>query len=977
MESVGTLATEPSSSTEWESAEPVIPGWRSAGGATSPRSLIPQRISHSHVASLPIPDDAIGETAETARETQPLSPPAETAQAVASESDVDQSKAASESKKSESTTSAPKEPAKAKRHSSPVREKPDRGKSSPVREKPDRGKSSETGESKTSGPKRSKSNAKQPAKAKKETSSESKKADEAKSLAKDESKVSGPPKKSESSKSKSAPLEPAGAKKGTSSDNENEGNSLETEDKSDNDGTSIAAQKQPTDTQAEDKSSVADITSEDLNNVAEEAVATNDGQVEAKENAVTGEKKHKKSTKKKKKKKKVSDDGSKVSNKSKKKKKKKRKSGDGSKEKKLEGGSKETKTVLGESNTPVDTCTGERAKKNEHKIVEHDPSRSVHDACNVENTKKEDVGIFEQNPSSSGHSSFERAWCEADAPRIDKASLAALDDDGISYADSILYSAGSTSSYLAPQHHTPPGSFTQPVGSGGRDVRRQTASLAAEETRRLSGQQLSTPTVRVSNHRQNRPSSIRRPDSDDGAEQPVSGPVGAPPQRLYSGKDTYMEGVKSRSILDEKNNRPGAFHIQGMGPEDDVDPDVLTANIAMEEDEKYIEERVLKRLLQESAKASVIRVEHSGNSRQFEDPIGEAERRAELEIYRPQGLREKMFGDGKATSLDIGSDPDEYIRKRDHLPWTAKLNCTTNLWVASVQTNQKAWESAQYMYERTSLELKRSIHTFVGSTEQEAYEIGLALAPPIMHSLDDNPICTMCKTKFALLRRPCNCRNCGVVICSSCTCSWSGKQVPSTYNLEKSSKVTVCLACDWLASSFQEALLNGDWSRTQALYNTGNVNLRTMYGARRKGTLGDEAMYPIHMAVRGGNLSLVKWLLFDHYCPMYKRTGKDRKRTLLLTSKGRSAVDMALEQSKPEILKFLVSNQGVSLLEGAKKSNRNCLNHLMCLIELIPESMLSNISNDTGLPLQERALSTQSADHRPHSFANRGHLGSF
>merc|ERR1711862_304863 len=80
---------------------------------------------------------------------------------------------------------------------------------------------------------------------------------------------------------------------------------------------------------------------------------------------------------------------------------------------------------------------------------------------------------------------------------------------------------------------------------------------------------------------------------------------------------------------------------------------------------------------------------------------------------------------------------------------------------------------------------------------------------------------------------------------------------------------------------------------------------------------------------------------------------------LLKTSKGRTVIDMALEQSKPEILKFLVTNQGLSLMEGAKKENRDSLSHLMCLIQLIPEVMLENISIDSDLPSQKQTEEVQ------------------
>jgi hypothetical protein len=726
-----------------------------------------------------------------------------------------------------------------------------------------------------------------------------------------------------------------------------------------------------------------------------ESVEPEYGQTEKSDSAVKKERKSEQSPKKKKKKKEGSDDTS--SARSPKKKKKKKEGSDdmsSARSPKKKEGSNDTSSVLspkkkkkkkegsddislarspkkkeGSDDTSLTRSLKKKAKKKKKKIKDESTVKKKVSSEKLEEEAKE-AEKAERQPDPIGSKvpedeAFELAWHGAETAEVRKPSHPSVfDEESLSCADSILHSVESDGYPPSEQHET---IVILKAEGKARDVRRQTVCLAAEETRRTGGRKFSTPEMQLSGVQ---PSSLRLPDFDDGAEQPVS----ASPARLYTGKESYIEGVLARSILDEKM-RPGAFLIPGIpGTGSADDNDIVTANVA-DDDEKYIEERVMQRILQETAQASVIRVEHGGNSNRYEDPIAEAARRAELEIYKPQGLKEKMFGDGKNTSLDIGANPDDYIRRRDHLPWTAKLNCTTNLWVASVQTNQKAWESSHYMYEKSSLELSRSIQAFVGSTEQEAYEIGLALAPPLMHELEENPICFLCKTKFALLRRPCNCRNCGVVICSGCACNWSAKQIPSTYNMDKRSTVSVCLACDWLANSFQQALLMGDWTRAQALYRTGNVNLRSLYGSRKKSLLGDEAFRPIHMAIRGGNLSLIKWLLFDHYCPLYK-SGKDGQRALLLTSKGRSPIDMALEQPRPEILKFLVSNQGLSLMEGAKKENRNCMSHLMCLIEVIPESMLANIANDSGLPLQEMALSIDSSE-RSHSFANREHLGSF
>eukprot|EP00980_Cylindrotheca_fusiformis_P010937 scaffold2499_cov125-Cylindrotheca_fusiformis.AAC.28 len=346
---------------------------------------------------------------------------------------------------------------------------------------------------------------------------------------------------------------------------------------------------------------------------------------------------------------------------------------------------------------------------------------------------------------------------------------------------------------------------------------------------------------------------------------------------------------------------------------------VVAARLASDV-EASLQDKVRQSIMAQTPRAAVVHVEHGGtcssnHSRRrrpelMEDPIAEARRKAELERYKPRNVREKLFGDGKTAMLDIGAAPDDYIRRRDTLPFTVKQNTTTTgKWVASVQTSQKAWENSQRGIHNTMADLEwiRAMKTFSANSEQEAYETGLAMAPPVMESFEENPICCLCKTKFAVFRRPHHCRNCGVV------------------------------ACDWLADNFQKAVLKGDLERAKSLYNTGNVNLRHPYGAWKKG--GEEVFNPIHMAILGGNLKLVQWLITEKHCPLRRR---DKANSLLCTSKGRSPIRLALTLKNPEILRFLVAEQGLSLMdEDLRGDYRHLLTHLTFLLGTVPNSLLS------------------------------------
>jgi len=354
-----------------------------------------------------------------------------------------------------------------------------------------------------------------------------------------------------------------------------------------------------------------------------------------------------------------------------------------------------------------------------------------------------------------------------------------------------------------------------------------------------------------------------------------------------------------------------------------VASDEVVVAAELTENHNELEDRIRQQIIGETARANVVLVEHGGNN-QDEHPGQEKE---DMKKYKPKGVKEKLFGDGKNKDvlLDIGVSPDDYIRKRDHLPWTVRQSVATDLWVATVQTDQKGWEDSD---RSQTLETLRSSYTFSGMSEKEAHEAGLAMATPVLQSFEDNPICYTCKSKFAVFNRPRHCRNCGIVVCSNCSCEWSSKRLPATYQKGKSN-VNVCLACDWSATNFQGALLKGDYSKAVKLFEAGNVNLRTPYHSKKK---GEEVLYPIHMAILGGNVDLVKWLLTERFCPLKKEIkskGRSTKTTAIETSKGRSPIRCAVHQEHYDVLKYLITECGLSLFEEDLKTDyRQLMIHL-------------------------------------------------
>jgi hypothetical protein len=170
------------------------------------------------------------------------------------------------------------------------------------------------------------------------------------------------------------------------------------------------------------------------------------------------------------------------------------------------------------------------------------------------------------------------------------------------------------------------------------------------------------------------------------------------------------------------------------------------------------------------------------------------------------------------------------ILPRQLLPWSVFPSETTGMWVAAVNTNQKALDSNDIA------EASKALRAFSVPTKNQAEALARAWAPPRMHAFAENPNCFICESAFALFHRPCRCRNCGVCICSNCAVQWPSKMIPDTYNVKKESMVNVCKTCDWLCSAFRLALLEGKRDEAIAIHATSNVNLVTPF-ANVKGEL--------------------------------------------------------------------------------------------------------------------------------------------
>eukprot|EP00608_Synchroma_pusillum_P003151 CAMPEP_0198425314 /NCGR_PEP_ID=MMETSP1452-20131203/4481_1 /TAXON_ID=1181717 /ORGANISM="Synchroma pusillum, Strain CCMP3072" /LENGTH=477 /DNA_ID=CAMNT_0044145669 /DNA_START=25 /DNA_END=1454 /DNA_ORIENTATION=- len=184
----------------------------------------------------------------------------------------------------------------------------------------------------------------------------------------------------------------------------------------------------------------------------------------------------------------------------------------------------------------------------------------------------------------------------------------------------------------------------------------------------------------------------------------------------------------------------------------------------------------------------------------------------------------------------------------------------------------------------------------VFETEVQALRVCEANAPPRWMGPGEKDSCTLCNLPFTMLRRSHHCRNCGAYVCSKCSSKdWPSSQLPPTYH-DREKKVRVCQSCEFLASSFREALQRGDVALAMSTYNSNNVNIYTPYA-----NYGGD--YAVHLAAAGGSMYLLQWLVEDRLCSV-KEARSDQ---MLRTTDGLTVLDMAAMRGHVEVMRYLCS----------------------------------------------------------------------
>jgi len=243
----------------------------------------------------------------------------------------------------------------------------------------------------------------------------------------------------------------------------------------------------------------------------------------------------------------------------------------------------------------------------------------------------------------------------------------------------------------------------------------------------------------------------------------------------------------------------------------------------------------------------------------------------------------------RISSFDISHLSDKTIRKRVLHEFSVHYSVPTSSWITRISFSVD--------------QNKRKCLSFSFATETDARKFGKAYSPP--KKVTGEPRCACCTIKYGSPLS--NCVNCGVQMCVNCSRRWGVGMVPKTYLYGKkhapSNTVRVCKSCDWVSNAFCMALLQGQHNNAVLIHAKGNINLRCTFA-----DIQQEAMFPLHCAVMGGNLDLVKWLVDAHGCPLsVRRSPVSGTLQSIQTSEKRTLMDLAMTgRPKIDILQYLV-----------------------------------------------------------------------
>lgn len=134
----------------------------------------------------------------------------------------------------------------------------------------------------------------------------------------------------------------------------------------------------------------------------------------------------------------------------------------------------------------------------------------------------------------------------------------------------------------------------------------------------------------------------------------------------------------------------------------------------------------------------------------------------------------------------------------------------------------------------------------------------------------------------------------------------------------------------------------------------------------------------MHLAILGGNLTLVRWLVKERFCPLtvprkQARTKKNQPppENPLLTSRGRSPLAIAMLHQKLDIVRYLVVEAGASLFDEKDLNTNLALANFTTVLKMLPTTFFDGkMVEPTAVPPSASRISlgdknAQSRARRP------------
>ncbi len=233
---------------------------------------------------------------------------------------------------------------------------------------------------------------------------------------------------------------------------------------------------------------------------------------------------------------------------------------------------------------------------------------------------------------------------------------------------------------------------------------------------------------------------------------------------------------------------------------------------------------------------------------------------------------------------------------------------------------------------------RRNDVLFIGNFKsyEHAFEACISNTPPVWDSKKDVLQCHICAHSFGLLNIGHHCRNCGKIVCSSCSEKfWNSNTIPETYH-NAEDNVRICDVCANLNQKLYESLLAGDYNKCKAIYATGNVNIHCPFSNHSD---NNRFNYAVHLVAISGNLNLMKWLIEEKFCTLVTSDGNP-----LLGYSSESVFELACKHGNTDIMKYLIHNRH-SIVTEVK--NMSILYRALHSILDSPGEMPSYKSNQT------------------------------